>query len=147
MAKPSSSRRAPVSNKRFTLDQSLIALFIGAMQANGHVAPDEAERAEHLIWSTRHFRRKSGEAVGRLIQDMRRLAGADDAGRLIERATRAIPARLRPSAFAVAADLLLADGKLDASERVFLQKLGASLKLEAAATRQIVDVVALKNRL
>lgn len=147
MAKPSSSRRAPVRIRRFTLDESLIALFIAAMQANGHVAPDEAERAEHLIWSTRRFRRKSGDSVARLIHDMRRLAGEEDTGVLIERATRVIPARMRPSAFAVVADLLLADGRLEASERRFLQKLGHALKLDAAAAKRIVDVVALKNKL
>ena len=42
-------------------------LFIAAMNANGHVSRQELARAHHLIWSTRRFRRKSGEAVGRLV--------------------------------------------------------------------------------
>jgi hypothetical protein len=29
---------------------ALLALFIGAMNANGHVAREELERAHHLIW-------------------------------------------------------------------------------------------------
>jgi hypothetical protein len=43
-----------------------LALFIGAMDANRHVAREELARAHHLIWSTNRFRRKSGETVGRL---------------------------------------------------------------------------------
>jgi hypothetical protein len=39
---------------------ALIALFIGAMNANDHVAPDEAARVHNLIWSARRFRRKQG---------------------------------------------------------------------------------------
>ena len=43
------------------------------MNANDHMAREELARAHHLIWSTRRFRRKSGETVGRLIERMKRL--------------------------------------------------------------------------
>ena len=35
--------------KRLELDEALIALFIGAMDANHHVAREELARAHHLI--------------------------------------------------------------------------------------------------
>ena len=130
-----------------TLDGALIALVIAAMNANEHVAADEAARAHHLIWSTRRFRRKSGEAVGKVIQDMRSLVEETGADAVITRACRVIPARLRPAAFAVLVDVLLADGKLERSERRFLRNLGDQLELDEDAARQIVDVVALKNQL
>jgi hypothetical protein len=57
--------KAPRAVRSLDLDEALIALFIGAMDANRHVARDELARAHHLIWSTRRFRRKSGETVGR----------------------------------------------------------------------------------
>jgi hypothetical protein len=60
------------------LDEALMALFIGAMDANGHVAREELARAHHLIWSTRRFRRKSGETVGRLIDRMKRFLEQHD---------------------------------------------------------------------
>ena len=129
------------------LDQALIALFIGAMNANDHVAPDEAARAHHLIWSTRRFRRKSGETVGKLIDDMQTLLGERDAAAVMDLAARAIPARLRPSAFAVLADLLLADGKIDAQERGFLQRIGSAMKIDRETLRRVVEVVLLKNHL
>jgi hypothetical protein len=65
----------------------------------------------------------------------------------MRRAARTIPARLRASAFAVVADLLLADGKLESSERRFLERLGADLKLDPDAARGIVGVVVIKNSL
>ncbi len=132
---------------KLTLDEALIALFIGAMNANDHVAPDEAARAHHLIWSARRFRRKSGDTVGKLIEDMRSLIEDSGASEVIARAARAIPARLRPSAFAVVVDLLLADGKIEAQERRFLRGLGSALRLDSDTVRGIVEVVALKNQL
>jgi hypothetical protein len=92
--------------KKLEVDEALIALFIGAMNANGHVAREELARAHHLIWSTRRFRRESGETVGRLIDRMKRVLEGQDAPTVIDRAAKAVPARLRQSAFAVVADLL-----------------------------------------
>lgn len=137
-------RRRPV---RLGLDQALVALFIGAMNANGHVAADEAARAHHLIWSTRRFRGRSGDAVGKLIEDMRALLEREDADTVMETAARTIPARLRQSVFAVLADLLLADGRLEAQERRFLLRVGEMLAIEPATLRRVIDVVLLKNRL
>ena len=42
---------------------------------------------------------------------------------VMDAVARAIPARIRPSPFAVLADLLLADGKMDRQERRFLQRI------------------------
>lgn len=147
MAKVTDRRRNHQRNGELTLDEALIALFIGAMNANEHVAADEAARAHHLIWSTRRFRRKSGDAVGKLIGDMRGLLNESGARALIARATQAIPARICPSAFAVVADLLLADGKLEGVERRFLRELGSELKIDQDTVRQITDVMVLKNQL
>src|SRR5262245_49558003 len=133
--------------KSLELDEALIALFIGAMNANGHVAREELARAHHLIWSTKRFRRKSGETVGRLIDRMKRLLAAEEAAAVMDAATRAIPARLRPSAFAIVADLLLADGKIDARERKFLQGLAVNFKIQARVANEAIAVMLVKNHL
>jgi tellurite resistance protein len=133
--------------KPLDIDEGLMALFIGAMHANRHVAREELARAHHLIWSTRRFRRKSGETVGRLIDRAQRRLEADDAARVLDVAARAIPARLRPSVLAMVADLLLADGKIDAAERRFLQRLAANFKIRTQAAADIVEVILTKNHL
>jgi tellurite resistance protein len=133
--------------KRLDLDEALIALFIGAMNANDHVAREELARAHHLIWSTKRFRRKSGEAVGRLIDRMRRLLEEQDPAAVMEAAARAIPARLRPSAFAIVADLVLADGKIDAQERKFLHRLAVDFNIRTGVASHIIEAMLVKNRL
>ena len=74
--------------KRLELDEALIALFIGAIDANRHVEREELARAHHLIWSTRRLRRKSGETVGRLIDRMKRLLEEQDPSAVMESADR-----------------------------------------------------------
>lgn len=129
------------------LDEALITLFIGAMDANGQVAREELARAHHLIWSTKRFRRKSGDTVNRLVDRARRKLEEQDASVVLEAAAAAIPAKVRPSAFAIVADLLLADGKIDARERKFLERLAAGFDIRSRAASQVVEAMLVKNAL
>lgn len=133
--------------KSLAPDEALIALFIGAMNANGDVAREELARAHHLIWSTRRFRRKSGETVGRLIDRMKRLLEEEDPAAVTDRAAIIVPAKLRPSAFAVVADLLLADGKIDAKERRFLNRLALNFRIDTSTAHKVIEAMLVKNRL
>jgi hypothetical protein len=117
------------------------------MDANRHVAREELAPAHHLIWSTKRFRRKSGEAVGRVIDRMKRLIEEQEPSAVMAAAAGAIPAKLRPSAFAVVADLLLAGGTIDARERKFLQHLAVDFNIEARVARQVIEAMLVKNQL
>ena len=128
-----------------TVDQAVIAVLIAAMDANQHVSPEEAARAHHITWSMRRFRRKSGETVDRLIETVRDRIEEDGTSAVLQQAARAIPARLRPSAFAVAIDLMLADNRLERAERRFVTELAAVLKVRAALADDIVRVLLIKN--
>jgi tellurite resistance protein len=140
-------RSAESSIERLALDEALIALFIGAMDANDHVSREELARAHHLIWSTKRFRQKSGETVDRLIDRMKTLLEEGEPAAVMEAAAKAIPAKLRPSAFAIVADLLLADGRIDARERKFLRRLASDFNIRARVASQIVDAMLVKNHL
>lgn len=148
MAKaPGAGRSRAATRRTLTEDEALVALFIAAMSANGHVSAAEGARAHNLILSTRRFRRRDGDRLGRLIDRVRTELEEEDAAPAIDKAARAIPARLRPSAFAIATDLVLADGTMDRKERRFLEQLGRALQLDAVRTGRIIEVVRIKNRL
>jgi tellurite resistance protein len=131
--------------RRLTLDEAFIALMIGAMDANGHVSPEELARSQHIIWSMKRYRRKSGERVGRLIDAMRTMVEEHGALGVIANAARVIPGSLRPAAFAVSADLILADGRMERAERRFLDRLARDLGLARKATAGILDAMLVKN--
>jgi len=130
---------------RLDVDSALLALLIGAMNANDHVSPEEGARAHHIIWSMRRFRRKSGETVDRAVDRMRQLVERHGASPVITAAAKAIPARLRQSVYAVATDLVLADGKMEPAERRFPDDLGTKLGLDRNTSRNIADVMLIKN--
>jgi tellurite resistance protein len=116
------------------------------MHANDHMSAAEAARAQHLIWSMKRFRRKSGETVGRGIERMRQFVSEHGPGTVLASAVRGIPARLRLPAFGLTVDLLLADGTIEPTERRFLNKLAADLRLDIGEARRIVEAMLVKNQ-
>ena len=128
-----------------TVDQAIIAVIIASMLANDHVSAEESQRAHDITWSMRRFRRKSGETIGRMIGKIRERIERDEAAAVIQEASKLIPAALRPSVLAVAADLVLADGRLQRQERQFLGELARQLKIPPALSLQILKIIAIKN--
>lgn len=122
-----------------------MALLIGAMDANEHVSADEAARAHNIIWSMKRFRQKSGERVGRLIADARTRIETHGPVPVITAAARVIPRQLRLPVFAVCADLLLVDGKLESAEGRFLTRLGKDLAVDRPMLGAILEVMRIKN--
>ena len=126
-------------------DDAFIAVLIAAMDASGHVSAAEAERAHHIIWSMRRFHDREGGEVEQRIERMRVLIGDHGAEPVLKSGAKQIPDRLRPAAFAVAADLVLVDGRLERPEAKFLRTLAADLELDTAAVDRILDVIRIKN--
>jgi hypothetical protein len=93
----------------------------------------------------RRYRLKSGAQVGRLIDSMRTMVEEHGALPVIESAARVIPPRLRRAAFAIAADLVLAEGTMDAAERRFLHRLAGEFGINAGSAAGILDVILVKN--
>jgi tellurite resistance protein len=140
---PAAAAAAPVG--RLSVDEAVIAVLLAAMDANRYVSREELARAHHIIWSMRRYRRKSGTRVGQLIDSMRTIIEEHGALPVIAAATRVIPVRLRAAAYAVAADLVLADGRMDAAERRFLQRLAGEFGITPGSAARILDVILVKN--
>lgn len=143
MAIARTGRRRP---RRLSTDEVFIALIIDAMEANNHTAPDEAARAQHIIWSMSRFRNRNGATLWRLITSMKQMAHDYAPEDVISAACRAIPVQLRGAAFTIVADVILVDGRVQRGERRFLMSVAKQLDQTSTKTKTILDVIRLKNR-
>jgi uncharacterized tellurite resistance protein B-like protein len=141
---PAAKRPRPTRG-RLTLDHAIIAVLLAAMDANRHVSAEEAARAHHIIWSTRRFRRRSGESVDRLVGIVRDRFERDGTEVVLAHVARVVPARLRAPLFAVAVDVMLADTRLERAERAFIRQLADVLRVRAPQAAAIVKVILTKN--
>jgi hypothetical protein len=133
------------TRSQLTVDQAVIAVLIAAMDANQHVSAEEAARAHHIIWSMRRFRDRPGETVNPLIDGVRERIEQEGVATVLQQAVKTIPARLRPAAFAVAVDLMLADTRLERAERQFVTRLATALKVRRPLADDILRVMRIKN--
>jgi hypothetical protein len=78
---------------------------------------------------------------------MKRLLEEQEPEAVMEAAARGIPTKLRPSAFAIVADLLLADGRIDARERKFLRRMAVDFNMRAGVASQVIEAMLVKNHL
>ena len=145
MPPPRPKRARKRAIPQLTRDQALVALLIGATEANQHTSPAEAARAQHIVLSTRSLRRKGGGAGGGVIAQMKAMVEAHGALAVVTAACRALPRRARAAAFAVVADLVLVDGRIDAAERDFLHGVSTDMGLDPDRAAAIVEVMRLKN--
>jgi hypothetical protein len=93
----------------------------------------------------RRFRHRSGERDGRTIERMKSLIESQGASAVLDASARTNPRQLRPAAFAIAADLILVDGRMERSEARFLRALATALRLTVRVTDAILKVIRIKN--
>jgi hypothetical protein len=143
--KATKTARATGKRGRLSVDGAMIAVLIGAMDANAHVSREEAWRAHHIIWSMRRFRNRPGEDVDRQIDAVRARMVKYGKDIVLLEAVRTLPARLRPSAFALAVDLLLADARLEPVEKRFVKQLAVKLNIQPGLANDLVRAMVIKN--
>lgn len=124
---------------------ALTAIIVGAAWADGFVLPCEADRLEHTLSALPVFRGQSAEALRAMVERVTKKAADGDAMTLISEAGASLPAQLRGTAFAIAVDVLLVDGRLRGSELRFIEELRRLLKVRRSFADRVVGVLRTKN--
>jgi uncharacterized tellurite resistance protein B-like protein len=132
-------------NVTLTPRQAFAAIVIGAFTANGQGAPEEMLRINEIFNSTRLFRQHSTENAQAVVDRVFQLIAAHGPGPIVALASKALPAELRAPAFAVAVDLVLADGQASPEERKFIDSLQSLLQIPDEEAIKIIDVIIVKN--
>jgi len=120
------------------------AIVVAAARADGNVLPCETARIVDMLDSLPVFRGRSTETRRAVVQRLMHGPPSDD-GVLIGYATAALPSQLRATAFALGIDVLLADGRLSASETTFIEHLRQLLHVRRSFARKVVSVLRAKN--
>lgn len=137
-------RHQPAANLAFSPPEAFAAIVAAAFNADGRVAPEEAIRVNEIFTAAKLFR-SSPEPPKAIVNRVVELFAAHGTDAIVAMAARALPAPLRAPAFAVAVDLVLADGDATAEERTFVDRLQALLGIADDDAVKIVDVLVVKN--
>jgi len=125
--------------------EAFAALLIGAARADGSVSPHEANRIEHVVAAMKLFRGCSQETLQSMFTTAAERINEHGSDIVVRAAAAAIPTKLRATAYAMAIDLLLADGRTRHREQRFANDLQTLLGVDDNTVAKVVEVLTLKN--
>ena len=125
---------------------AIVALLAGAVAVDGVVGIEETRRLNEVLATTRWRMGLGEEAVAGAAKQGLDLIATYGLPSVLKASADAIPPDLRATTFAVAVDLVLADGRLGNRESTFIDQLQTALQIEGKLARKILDVLLIKNR-
>ena len=134
----------PAESITLTPQQAFVAIVVSSVNADGGISPEEAARVNQVFGATRLFR-ASGESLQPVIAEVMSLIQRYGPDSVVALAARELPPELHGPAFALAVDLVLADGQAGPQERKFIDTLQALLHIPEQDAIKVVEVMLVKN--
>jgi uncharacterized membrane protein YebE (DUF533 family) len=126
--------------------EALVAVAMCAAYADGSMDAEEADEFAEELQFCRALESLDESALREAMMKVDAIARKHGDEALLARAAAALPAELRPTAFYLAVDLVVADDEVASEERGFLAALGKTLGVPDSLAAQILDVVSMRKR-
>lgn len=138
-------RSAGNAEPTFTPQSAVMTIVIAAIKADGAVSRDERLRLSSICSGTQLFSSNSSNEDDAVI-DFADNVTAQFGDESIDRAAKALKQELRETAFALAADMVLADGMVSSTEERYLASLAQRLNISEHVINVIVEATVIRNR-
>ena len=126
--------------------EAFAAITLVAVAADGYTADSEIRAIGATLSRMQLFRSYPGDVMGKMFDRLMNLLQRQGANALLNAAVASLPHDLQETAFAVAADIVLADGDVTEEEEGLLNQLYSALGLSEETALKIIDVMVIKNR-
>lgn len=126
--------------------EGFAGIAFSAVAADGVLEQEEQLALVTTLSRMKLYSGLNNRQVGNVFEKLIKIARSEGIDVLIQRSAEATPANLKQTAFAVAADLIMADGHIAGEEKKFLEKIQKNLNVDDATAVKIVEVIEIKNR-
>lgn len=132
--------------KELTEHEAFAAVVVGAVAADGNISDEEVAGANAIFARMKLYSDMPSDRFRKMIDRVFRLLKQNGAQGILPLAAPRLSAQLKETAFAVAADLVLADGTVEGEEKAYLDALKAAFGITDEMARAVVGVLVMKNR-
>jgi len=126
--------------------EAFAAITLSAIASDGYLSDEESRGISLALSRMKMYRSYPNEVMQRMFDKLLGILRREGMNSLFDSAKDYLPYELRESAFAVATDLILADGVVAQEEQEFLNDLYQALSLDAEVATRILEVMIIKNR-
>ena len=126
--------------------EAIAAVLAGAVAVDGVSGTEETRRLNEVLATARWVLGLSEDQVAGAAKRGLDLIATHGLPAVLKASADAIPPDLCATTFALAVDLVLADGRLGSLENTFIDQLQTALQIDGELARKILDVLLIKNR-
>jgi hypothetical protein len=126
--------------------EAFAVIILMATAPDGHLSVEQANSIIFVLSRMKLFKSYSHEMMNGLFDKILGILQGNDFNALFDAAKDSLCQDLRESAFALATDLILAEGIVPEEEKIFLNDLYQALGVSSEIAIQIVEVILIKNR-
>ena len=126
--------------------EAFLSVMLISVAADGNVSEDEIGEIAVRSKRMQSLKQMSNDQLGSTIRKLVNQAKSEGAESLLKKAVEALPADLRPSAFAIGVDLMLGDGSVQGNEMKALEVLQQRLEVPNDLAMKIVEVFQIKSK-
>ena len=131
---------------KLTEAEGMAGIALAAIASDGMITEEEAAGLGTSLSRMKLYQGMGNRDVNKIFEKLIKVARNDGVDKLIEMSSTTIRPELKQTAFALAADLLMADGNVAPEEKKFLEKIQKNLDVHDDVAVKIVEVIAIKNR-
>jgi hypothetical protein len=129
-----------------SVHDAMAAILIASVSADGALGVDESSRIQHVMSMSRLFKAASGTEGAGSVERAVTLLQEHGMDSVLAACAEALPPELHATAFAIAVDLVLCDGRIETREKAYIDRLQAALDVDDRTALKIVEVMIIKNR-
>ncbi|MDM9580992.1 MULTISPECIES: tellurite resistance TerB family protein [unclassified Nostoc] len=126
--------------------EAFAVIILTATASDGYLSVEQANSTISVLSRMKLFKSYPNEMMNRLFDKILGILQGDGFNALFNAAKDSLSQELREAAFAVATDLVLAEGIIPEEEKNFLNDLYQALGVSSEIAIQIVEVILIKNR-
>lgn len=134
------------STDKLTEAEGMAGIALCAIAADGMVTEEEAAGLGTSLSRMKLYAGKNPREINKMFEKLLKIIRSQGPEVLMNQSAEAINPALRPTAFAIAADLIFADGDVADTERRYLEKIQKNLNVDDPLALKIVEVIAIKNQ-
>ena len=129
-----------------TTDEAFAAITLIAMNIDGINHKMEFKIIGMVLDRMKLFKHYNEDSLRKMLKKLHNLLMEKGIETLYNSSISNIPDDLRNTAYAVAIDIIIADGKVVEKEKSFLEMLAKSLKIPLETTNKIIEVMQIRYK-
>lgn len=126
--------------------EAFAAIALIAVAADGYMTDSEAQAISTTLSRMQLFRSYPGDVMRKMIDRLLGILQREGIEVLFNAAITTLPDELKETSFAVATDIVLADGEVTEEEEKLLNDLYRALEISEENAVKIIDVMLIKNK-